>query len=243
MYSLEELLALMSFAVRAWVAGAGVVCFRSSLNRCFESLMLLVLYLVQLGIIFIFQIEVGVVPLDVVALHIISDFNLLLYSSEQRNILGEMCCLESTENVDIPILEHASCGMVPSFPELRLELKPSVSIDVVPLHRPLAEFELLKLHEVLVSSATNGVDEAVVALSICKVRPTCVHEFSLFQHVLFQDVFIILAGIGTTHHVGSKSCMRDYRLVAFGLHRWRNLDLVLCPRTFGIWLVQPYIAI
>ena len=228
MYSLKELLALMSFAVRARVAGTGIVRFRSSLDCSLEPLMLLsqelrsplVLYPVELGIIFIFQIEMSVIPLDVVALDIVSYFDLLVHSSQQRNILGKMRRLESAEDVDIPILEHASCSMVPTFPELRLELKPSVSIDVIPFHRPLAEFELFKLYEVLVSSTTNDVDEAVVALGVCKVRSTCVHKFSLLQHVLFENVFVILAGVGATHHIGSKSCMCDYCLIAFGLHRW-----------------------
>lgn len=175
----------MSFALRAWVAGAGVVCFGPSLDCRLKSLVLLVLDLVQLCVIFIFEVEVSVILLDVVALHVVSDLNLLVHSSQQRDVLCKMSRLESPKDVDVPILEHASSGMVPTFPELCLELKPPVSINVIPFHRALAELELFKLYKVLASTATNDVDKAIVALSISKVRPTSVHEFSLLQHVLF----------------------------------------------------------
>ena len=82
--------------------------------------------------------------------------------------------------------------MISTFVKLSSQLKPPITVDIISFYGSLASLELLKFGQVLIASATYGIDIPVVSLGICKVSAASMHEFALFEYILLENIFIIL---------------------------------------------------
>ena len=214
------------------------------LNRHFEPpLLLALLYLTNFSGILVIDVQDGIVPLDVVALNVIC----LLYffvHARQRHTFGEVRALEATKNVDVPVLQHASAGVVPALIELGLELQPPVFFDVIALHSPLAELEVFELEQIGIASTPNHIYKAIVSLCVSEVSSTGLHKLPFLEHVFLQNILVILFGIVAADNERPELDVRDYGFISLRLHSWRDLDLMLAPRAWlGIRNVLPNVAV
>jgi hypothetical protein len=141
------------------------------------------------------------------------------------------------------MLQCAGSGVVSAFVELGLQLEPAVSVNVIPLHRPLRPLELLEFDQGLITSPSNCVNIPVVPLSVCEIGPTSVHELALFQHIFLQNVLVILARVSATHHKGTKPHICNYGLIALGLHCGRYFNFSFGPWILCVSLIQPKLTV
>jgi hypothetical protein len=214
------------------------------LNRHFEPpLLLALLYLTNFSCIFVIDVQDGIVPLDVVALNVIRLLYFFVHAC-QRHTFGEVRALKPAKNVDVPVLQHASAGMVPALIELRLQLQPPIFFDVIALHSSLTELEVLKLEQISIASTSDHIYKAIVSLCVSEVSSTGLHKLPFLEHVFLQNILVILFGIIATDDKCPEFDIRDYGFISLRLHSWRDLDLMLAPRA---WLcignVLPNVAV
>ena len=141
-----------------------------------------------------------------------------------------MRSLKSAKYINKSVSKHAGWRMVPSFIKFGSELEPAVSFNIIPLYRPLSMLKLFKFHKTLISTPTDCVYVSLISHGICEVGSTILHLLLLFKHILFQNILIILPGIGSTNNKCSESDVRYYCFESFGLNwRW-NLNFMRSPR-------------
>lgn len=205
--------------------------------------MLTLLYLTNFSCILVIDVQDGIVPLNVVALNIIR----LLYffvHARQRHTFGEVRALKPTKNVDVPVLQHASAGMVTALIELRLQLQPPVFFDVIALHSSLTELEVFKLEQISIASTPYHIYKAIVPLCVSEVSSTGLHKLPFLEHIFLQNILVILFGIIAADNECPEFDVRNYGFISLRLHSWRDLDLMLAPRA---WLcirnVLPDVAV
>lgn len=68
------------------------------------------------GVVFILQITICVISFDVVARDIVRGFHLLVNAGDV--VLGEMSGLESSEYINVPILQNTCCRVISTLVQL-----------------------------------------------------------------------------------------------------------------------------
>ena len=201
----------------------------------------LILNLAHLSPVFVFKIIPSIVFFNNVHRHVIHIFYLSVDPRDVR--FREMSRLVAAKNINESILKQTSCCMVSTFIQFCFELEPSISCDIVSLHCSLTALELLELDESLVATTSYCVNVPIASQAVGEVCSTSMHEFPLFQHIPFQDVFVILGRVCTSHHESSEFDVGDNSLVPLGLHGRRNLDFLYRPRVVGPGVIKPNFAV
>ena len=206
-------------------------------------MLLTLLYFTNFSCILVIDVQDGIIPLNIVALNVIR----LLYffvHARQRHTFGEVSALKPTKNVDVPVLQHASAGVVTALIELRLQLQPSIFFDVIALHSSLTELKVFKLEQISIASTSYHIYEAIISLRVSEVSSTGLHKLPFFEHIFLQNILVILFGIVATDNERPEFDVRDNGFISLCLHSWRDLDLMLAPRA---WLcirnVLPDVAV
>ena len=181
-----------------------------------EPLVLNLANLSVFGVVFILQIAICVISLDVVARDVVRGLHLLVHPGNV--VLGEMGGLEASENVDVPILQNAGCRVVSALVQLCPQLQPPITVNVVALDGPLGSLELIEFCKGLIASATNRVNVPIISLGICEISPARRHVLSLFQDIPSQNILVVLSRVGATDHEGAKPRIRDDCLISLGNH-------------------------
>jgi hypothetical protein len=162
------------------------------LNHHFEPpLLLTLLYLTNFSCILVIDVQDGIVPLNVVALNVIRLLHFFVHA-RQRHTFGKVRALKPTKDVDVPVLQHASAGVVTALIELRLQLQPPVFFDIIALHSSLTEFEVFKLEQIGIASTPYHIYKAIISLCVSEVSSTGLHKLPFLEHIFLQNVLVIL---------------------------------------------------